>query len=420
MTTLYFLIVFLFSTALMIVTLVQLLYLESLRLRPRERPALEYFKSTLQARIGVDTEYGLLTFSLLKHTILVLVIAVCLFTPPGYRTGGSFEVWIEGCFAAWVIMLTATYVVPHILYRRAGGAWLAPFGPFLHALAVLMRPVVALFAFFQSLTELTESPRAEEAPTPAENIEALITAGAEEGLIEESDRELIQSVVEFGDKTVREVMTPRPNIVAIDADAPLEELRELVINEQYSRVPVFEATIDRIIGFIHVRDMFELDEDERKTRQVRELVRPIRFVPETKPVNDLVKEMQCDRAHMAVVVDEYGNTAGLVTLEDLVEEVFGEIRDEHEPTVDVTEEPEGRYVVSGNFGVDRLEELLHFRPVEEPESTTVGGLVTEWLGRVPQPGETVQQQGIKIEVLASNDLRVKQVRVSKAEQNNNA
>jgi CBS domain containing-hemolysin-like protein len=215
-------------------------------------------------------------------------------------------------------------------------------------------------------------------------------------------------------------MTPRPNIVAIDADAPLEELRQLVINEQYSRVPVFEATIDRIIGFIHVRDMFELDEDARKTRQVRELVRPVRFVPETKPVNDLVKEMQCDRAHMAVVVDEYGNTAGLVTLEDLVEEVFGEIRDEHEPAVDVTEEPEGRYVVSGNFGVDRLEELLHFRPVEEPESTTVGGLVTEWLGRVPQPGETVQQQGIKIEVLASNDLRVKQVRVSKAEQNNNA
>ncbi|HVX66026.1 MAG TPA: hemolysin family protein, partial [Bryobacteraceae bacterium] len=305
------------------------------------------------------------------------------------------------------------------LYRRSGGRWLGAFGFLLHGLAMLMRPVVTLFAFFQSLTELTENPEAEkEIATPSENIEALITAGAEEGLIEERDRELIQSVVEFGDKTVREVMTPRPNVVAISASATLEELRQLVINEQYSRVPAFEGNIDRIIGFVHVRDMFELDEQERRNGTVRDLVRPIRFVPETKPVNDLVKEMQRDRAHMAIVIDEYGNTAGLVTLEDLVEEVFGEIRDEHEPSVDVTEEPRGQFVVSGNFGLDRLEELLEFRPTEEPESTTVGGLVMEWLGRVPQPGERVEQQGIRIEVLASNDLRVEQVRVSKAEQTN--
>ncbi|HEX8985796.1 MAG TPA: hemolysin family protein, partial [Bryobacteraceae bacterium] len=309
----------------------------------------------------------------------------------------------------------------HMLYRRTSGLWLSAFAPFLYALALLMRPAVALFAFVQSLTELTGSPQAEaEAATPAENIEALITAGAEEGLIEERDRELIQSVVEFGDKTVREVMTPRPNVVAISVDAPLEELRQLVINEQYSRVPAFEGNIDRIIGFVHVRDMFELDERERKNGTVRDLLRSIRFVPETKPVNDLVKEMQRDRAHMAIAIDEYGNTAGLVTLEDLVEEVFGEIRDEHEPAMDVTEEPHGQYIVSGNFGLDRLEELLQFRPAEEPESTTVGGLVTEWLGRVPQAGEAVERQGIRIEILASNDLRVEQVRVSKAEHTKHA
>jgi CBS domain containing-hemolysin-like protein len=152
---------------------------------------------------------------------------------------------------------------------------------------------------------------------------------------------------------------------------------------------------------------------------VRELVRPIRFVPETKPVNDLVKEMQQDRAHMAIVVNEYGNTAGLVTLEDLVEEVFGEIRDEHEPAMDVAEDASGRYTVAGNFGLDRLEELLGFRPAEEPESTTVGGLVTEWLGRVPRAGESVEREGIRIEVLAGNDLRVEQVRVSKLQQEAN-
>jgi CBS domain containing-hemolysin-like protein len=165
--------------------------------------------------------------------------------------------------------------------------------------------------------------------------------------------------------------------------------------------------------------MFELDEDERQGRTVRELLRPIRFVPETKPVNDLIKEMQQDRAHMAIVVDEYGNTAGLVTLEDLVEEVFGEIQDEHEPVEDVVADGHGHYVVSGNFSLDRLEELLEFHPAEDPESTTAGGLVSEWLGRVPRPGESIEREGIRIEVLKSNDLRVEQVRVSKLEEQTN-
>ena len=399
------------------VTLVQQLYQESLRLRPHERPALEYFKEKLQARIGVDTDHGVLTFSLVKHTLLVLLGVVILLL---HNAPGTLRSVIESCLLAWVTMLAATYIVPHVLYRRSSGRWLGAFAPLLRAIAFLMRPLVSVSAFFQSLTELTNGePEEKEAATPAENIEALITAGTEEGLIEESDRELIQSVVEFGDKTVREVMTPRPNIVAVAADQSLENLRQLVITEQYSRIPVYEAGIDHIIGFVHVRDMFELDEDERQGRTVRELLRPIRFVPETKPVNDLIKEMQQDRAHMAIVVDEYGNTAGLVTLEDLVEEVFGEIQDEHEPVEDVVEDGPGRYLVSGNFSLDRLQELLDFRPAEEPESTTAGGLVSEWLGHVPRPGEFVEREGIRIEVLKSNDLRVEQVRVSKVEEQTN-
>jgi len=243
-----------------------------------------------------------------------------------------------------------------------------------------------------------------------------MTAGKQEGLLEESDRELIQSVVAFGDKTVREVMTPRPRMVAIDAAETLEGLRQLVLNEQYSRVPVYEGSIDRIVGFVHVRDMFELDEEERTRRTVRELMRPVRFVPETKRVNDLLREMQTDRAHLAIVVDEYGNTAGLATMEDLVEEVFGEIHDEHEPEHDVAPDGKGGYIVSGNLTLDRLEELVDFRPQEPLESTTVGGLIMEWLGRVPQPGETVSREGLTLEVLAGNDLRVEQVRVARSEQ----
>ncbi|MBV9744466.1 MAG: HlyC/CorC family transporter, partial [Acidobacteriia bacterium] len=211
----------------------------------------------------------------------------------------------------------------------------------------------------------------------------------------------------------REVMTPRPNIVAISADATLEQLRQLVITEQYSRIPAYEQNIDQIIGFVHVRDMFELEEEERERRTVRELLRPILFVPETKPVNDLMRQMQQENTHMVVVVDEYGNTAGLATMEDLLEVIIGEIRDEHEPSTDVTEDGEG-YIVSGNFDLDRVSDLVEsFRRESDLESTTVGGLLTEWLGRVPAPGEFVERDGVRLKAMASDELRVEQVRISR-------
>jgi putative hemolysin len=187
-----------------------------------------------------------------------------------------------------------------------------------------------------------------------------------------------------------------------------------VINEQFSRIPVFEDGIDQIVGFVHVRDMFELSEEERARRTVRDITRPIRAVPETKAVNDLLREMQEEGAHMAVVVDEYGSTAGIVTMEDMVEEIVGEIHDEHEPDRDFRQDPDGSYVISGSFDLGRLEDLLDFHPDDGTESTTVGGLITEWLGHVPVVGEETERDGISIKVLASNNLRVDQVRVAKA------
>jgi putative hemolysin len=211
-------------------------------------------------------------------------------------------------------------------------------------------------------------------------------------------------------------MTARPNIVAISADSTLEQLRDLVITEQYSRIPVYEHNIDQIIGFIHVRDMFEIEETEREERRVRDLVRPVLFVPESKPVADLMRQMQQESTHMVIVVDEYGNTAGLATMEDLLEVIIGEIRDEHEPDSDVIEDGQGGYIVSGNFDLARISDLLRgFHLVEDIESTTVGGLVSEWLGHVPTAGEFVDRDGARIEVLASDGLRVGQVRISKSQ-----
>jgi CBS domain containing-hemolysin-like protein len=391
-----------------LVTFVQVLYLESLRLRPRDLPSLRFFKDTLEDRIGLKTEEGAGSYSLIKHSLLIL-LALLFWVETGV-------LW-EAAVAAWLTMVAVCFALPQALYRRTNGRWLLGLAPLLRALGWMARPFAALLSFFQTLIDLTEdAARDEDPPTPAENIEALISAGTEEGLIGEQDRELIQSVVEFGDKVVREVMTPRPNIVAIRAESTLEELRQLVINEQYSRIPAYEQNIDQIVGFVHVRDMFEVEEEERADRKVRELVRTILFVPETKPVHELMRQMQQENTHMVIVVDEYGNTAGLATMEDLLEVIIGEIRDEHEPDSDVTEDGKGGYIVSGNFDLDRVSDLLEsFHREEDIESTTVGGLISEWLGRVPKAGESVARDGLRIEVLASDNQRVEQVRLSKSQ-----
>lgn len=401
-------------------TSIQALYLEGMRLRTRELPSLQYFKSTLEPRLKLKPEEGALTFSLWKHACLVLIGVAVL---AQLIDGGSLslEVLVKSIGAAWVLMMLCGYLIPQILFRRTSCQWIDAILPFYTATALMIRPLVLSLNFMHSLLDIaTEESARDEPATPAENIEALITAGAEGGLIEEEDRKLIQSVFAFGDKVVREVMTARPNMIAIQADETLEALHGLVVHEQYSRIPVFETSIDDIVGFVHVRDMFEIPESDRLTRKVRELMRPIRFVPESKPVDDLMREMQQEGAHMVIVVDEYGNTAGLATMEDLVEVILGEIRDEHEPASDVTEDGHGGFIVSGNFDIARISDVLEFTPDEDIESTTIGGLIAEWLGHVPQAGEVIERDGIRVEVLAADEMRVEQVRLSKATKEVNA
>ncbi len=397
-------------------TFVQVLYLESLRLRTRDLPSLKFFKETLEDKLGMKTEDGAGAFSLVKHTLLAM-LGILYFA--WFSDGAPWHaaVFWQAVLAVTVTMITVSFALPQLLYRRTSAHWLLPLVPLLRLIALVTRPFVVLLSFFQSLIELTDDTAAtNEEPTPAENIEALISAGTEEGLIEEEDRKLIQSVVEFGDKVVREVMTPRPNIVAIAADATLEQLRQLVITEQYSRIPVYEGTIDTVIGFVHVRDMFELEGVEREKTTVRSLVRNIMLVPETKPASVLMRSMQQENTHMVIVVDEYGNTAGLATMEDLLEVIIGEIRDEHEPESDVTEDGHGGFIVSGSFDLNRIADLIDsFHRGEDIESTTVGGLVSEWLGRVPKTGEAVERDGVRLQVLASDELRVGQVRISRSQ-----
>ena len=398
--------------ALMMFSFVQLLYLESLRLRSRDSEALEYFKDEIAPALGMETDRAALIFSLYKHTLLVCIGGLALYLSLG---GPNLFIDIaESLLTALLSMAAFSYVVPQVMYRRSGGRILLPLTPLLRLAALLMRPFASLISFAETLAEISSPTESlEEGASPQEEIEALIAAGEEEGLIEEGDKKLIHSVMAFGDKRVREVMTPRPSIVAIDGAKSVEELRRLLIHEQFSRIPIYESDIDRITGFVHVKDLFEVEEKNRGGLKAADLKRPIAFVPETKFVTELLKEMQHDGNHMAIVVDEYGNTAGLATMEDLVEVVFGEIRDEHEPGDDLIREPDGCFLVAGSFDVDHLRELVEFSPSDEIEATTVGGLATEWFGRVPKAGEAIERDGVRLEIIAADERRVERVRLSR-------
>jgi CBS domain containing-hemolysin-like protein len=225
------------------------------------------------------------------------------------------------------------------------------------------------------------------------------------------ERRLLQSIVDFGDILVREVMTPRPDIVAIRADATVGELRTLFREQQYSRIPAFTENLDNIAGFVFVKDLLLVEEANMDARLVSTLLRPATFTPETKRVPELLKEFQLKQVQCAIVVDEYGGTAGLVTIEDLLEEIVGEIRDEYDvETESIVDEGDGSFVVSGKADVDMIGERLGVE-IEREGFETVGGYLLSHLGRVPNVGETFDIDDLTVEVLEAAQRRIHKVRV---------
>jgi putative hemolysin len=244
---------------------------------------------------------------------------------------------------------------------------------------------------------------------------AYFEAGEQEGLIEGDDRRLLQSIVDFGDTLVREAMTPRPDIVAIKASVTLSELQAFFREQEYSRIPVYTDALDNIVGFVFIKDLMRLPVGQRGDTLVADLqpslVRPAEFVPETKKVSDLLREFQRKQLQIAIVVDEYGGTAGLVTLEDLLEEIVGEIRDEYDvETESVVDEPGGSYLVTGKADVHTVAERLGLE-IEPEGFETFGGYILARIGRVPAMGEQFEVEGLHIEVLDAERRRVHRLRV---------
>jgi len=261
--------------------------------------------------------------------------------------------------------------------------------------------------------------RSGPAPTPDEaadeaneTAKAYIDTAEQEGIIEGEERRLLQSIVDFGDTLVREVMTPRPDIVAIRESATIGELRALFREQEYSRFPVYKDSLDNIAGIVFIKDLVLLGATE-DNRSIAPLVRPAVVVPETKRVPELLKLFQRQQTQCAIVVDEYGGTAGLVTIEDLLEEIVGEIRDEYDEEAEpVVEEGTGRYVFRGKVSVDEVAQRLGVQ-IEREGFETVGGYLMSHLGRVPAVGERFDIDGLSVEVLDAEHRRINRVRISR-------
>jgi putative hemolysin len=397
-----------------LVSYVERLYTEIGKFLSREfQDNIDAFEHNVEPRLHVSRARAALSMAVLTQMTTAAIAMLVGFTVFRDRAWSIYEI-LQATLTLILIVIVCNQFLPFVFFSRTKGQWLIPWTPFLRVLIYLVLPVTLVLGFLQSVAALTKGHSDEQPETQAEAVDALIEAGQEEGILDESNRDMIQSVVEFGEKTVREAMKPRPEIVAVPTNTTVEQFIELLRTRPFSRVPVFEGTIHNIKGIVYAQDVLQVPDTEAHTRTVDTLMRKdVYFVPESKLGSELLREMRKNNIRMAIVVDEYGGVAGLVTIEDLVEEIVGEIDDEHEKA-EVVRESDHSYIVPGNMDIDRLDELLGTRP-EGKESATVAGLVSELAGRIPQKGEVIEDDGLRFEVLESTERRVERVRISAVE-----
>jgi putative hemolysin len=347
--------------------------------------------------------------------LLLVAGAVFLFAAFGRRGVPYFEGMSGTILLMFAIILIFRQLLPRVIAARNPEMVLIQLFSLFRVIQVIMRPFSRLITltlnYFHRWEEDMEPAKDEE--TSEEEIQAFIDAGQEEGILEVDEGEMIQSIVQFGDKVAREVMTPRTQIVAIDIDSPVEKLVQLIISRRHSRIPVFNDNIDNIEGFIHERDLLRIWQRGETLDNLRSLLTPVYFVPETKPVGDLLNEMKERGEQLILVVDEYGGISGLITMEDLVEEILGEIHDTDSTGEKVIEESPGVYIVPGSLDLSSLNETLGTPFVENSECTTAAGAVVELFGKLPSSGEKIEHRGISAEVLDADRRKVYRLRIRK-------
>lgn len=394
--------VFLIACGILYLAVVEMAFGVLMRLQQR----LEAERESANEALGAYLDDPLKLFvpaRVLRGLLLIMMVILLQQT-----IGTGFQQGLIVLAAAFGISTGVAQILPALIVRRSPERTLDLLLPAFTAIANAIAPFSALIIGWVSGSESSPTPdrapreRAAAAPAAPERAESQAPG---------DERRLLRSVVDFGETLVREVMTPRPDIVAIQADATIDDLRKLVQEQEYSRLPVYTTNLDNIAGLIVVKDLIQMPEVPPATHPVSEIMRPAAFVPETKRVADLLREFQQRRFQLAIVVDEYGGTAGLVTVEDVVEELVGEIRDEYDSEADpIVREAGDAYVFSAKVAIGEVADRLGVE-IEDGGFETVGGFVLTRVGRVPATGERFTFDGLEIEVLEAERRRIHKVRI---------
>jgi len=369
---------------------------------------LENWDKAARAKILGDFEETRLAVEFLRILIILALVVYGFIVFPGSALRPLWlflaSLAVYGLFLDFIPRLLNS-VGKHILLRM-----------FLPAFPLVCFLASPLLLVSRNLLEREEQREEKEEDREAsdEEIETFIDEATEEGIIDKGEDELLRSVVEFADTVVREVMTPRVNMVCLRKDATIDNLKDLIIREKYSRIPVYKDRLDNMEGIVMAKDILEYSDEKHKGQPIEALIRPVAFVPESMPVSGLLRELQKVKQKMAIVVDEHGGVSGLVTMEDVVEEIVGEIQDEYDTEeAQITENAPLDFTVSGATEVEEMEELFDVELAED-DFITVGGLITHDLGRLPHKGEILTIKGLLLEVLDVDQKKVKKLRIRKA------
>lgn len=365
------------------------------------------------------------SFALSAMIQILLVVVAVLITSISLTIFPEPRLVLVGLLAGLILAGIFRQLIPLFISTRN------PEGTLLFLLPVV-RPFFPIMAFiadpFQRLfdrsrrnkDQVADDGEVEEENDDSGDLQALIDLGEAEGILEEEEGELIHSIIDFGDTRVSEVMAPRPDIVAVPATATVREARDVILESKYSRLPVYRDQIDNIEGLIYVRDLLLSWAEGREDENIKPLIRSVFFVPETKPVAELLEEMQKAHVQLAMVIDEYGGICGLVTVEDILEEIVGEIEDEDiagEELEEIVERQNGSYEVLASTEIGKIERLFDME-IEADDFTTIAGLVINESGKVPAVGDVLAIRGLEVEVLAADERRILRLLVRKAHEEN--
>ncbi|MBN1312300.1 MAG: HlyC/CorC family transporter [Anaerolineae bacterium] len=383
-------------------------------------------RAQLALKVAEDSTRVLATFqlaNLLTHFLVAGLLIIIFLAPlasliestmPGLASASTLLAYLIGIPASAFLFFLLTVVLPTTLAQGNAEYWAMLLAGPAQLTIALFSPLVAISSRVRRGVAVQQSSGIDGTLVTEEEIMTLVDVGEEGGAIEQEEKEMIYSIFRLDETLAREIMLPRIDIVALDINTPLDQAIEVITQAGHSRIPVYEESLDHIKGLLYAKDLLTVRDEGKSTVELKTLLRPASFVPETKGVLDLLRELQSTKVHLTVVIDEYGGTAGLVTIEDIVEEIVGEIMDEYDLAEEAPYEliGEGKYIFDARVGLDNFNHILNANLPDEL-ADTLGGFIYGRLGKVPTVGETVETEQLCLKVTEIIDQRIRKVQVTR-------